>query len=310
MLCFLSWRRIFLAKIGKFTATRLEESLAVSHIVTVHYLKYSKDFAFTGEKHDFWEMVYVDKGEIGVLAETQGFDLREGEVIFHKPQEYHNIWAKNNYANVAVLAFVCKSPAMAFFENKIVAFSDEERGLLAKILATSKRCLKAPLDEIYQTGIEFIEDMDFASAQMIKNYLELLLISLIQNHADTSRQNRSSQSAKIQGENTIVESIKQILAEHIYGEIALSDILEKVCFSKSHLTRLFRAYAGESIMGFYMNLKIAEAQRLISERELSFSEIADKLKFGSIHYFSYLFKKKTRMTPSEYRRSVQARGVL
>lgn len=296
--------------ISIFTPTRLEVSIEISQIITIHYMRYSKDFAFTGEKHDFWEVVYVDKGEIGVLAESHGLDLHEGEAIFHKPGEYHNIWAKNQFANVAVLTFISPSPAMSFFENKILVFGDEERGLLAKILETGKSCFKGPLDVVYQTKLEFAENPPFACGQIIKNYIELLLISLVQSHTDFSRQSRASVSAKRQGESTIVESIQQILAENLYGGITFDDILKKVCFSKTYLTRLFRDYTGNSIMGYYIDLKIAEAQKLISERELSFSEIAYKLGFGSIHYFSFLFKKKTRMTPSEYRRSVQSRAVL
>lgn len=296
--------------IGIFTPTKLTVSIDISKIITIHYMKYSKDFAFSGEKHDFWEVVYVDKGEIGVLAESHGLDLHEGEAIFHKPNEYHNIWAKNQFANVAVLTFVSPSPAMSFFENKIIIFGEEERSLLAKILEAGRSCFKGPLDDVYQTKLVRAEDSPFACEQVIKNYIELLLISLIQNHTDFSRKSRASINAKRQGESTIVESIQQILAENLYGGISLDDILQKVCFSKSYLTRLFRDHTGNSIMGYYIDLKIGEAQRLISERELSFSEIADKLGFGSVHYFSYLFKKKTRMTPSEYRRSVQSRAVL
>lgn len=299
-----------LKKIGLFTPTDLTVSLDVSQIVTIHYLKYSKDFAFTGERHDFWEMVYVDKGETGVLAEGEGLDLREGEAIFHKPGEYHNIWAKNQFANVMILTFVCHSPDMAFFENKLAVINGHEREILASILSVAKLCLKEPLDNVHQTGMQLLETRPFACEQVIKNYVELLLISLIQNQTDTSRQDRASESAKRQGENTIVESVRQILAGNLYTEITLNDILGQVCFSKSYLTRLFRAHTGESIMEHYRNIKIEEARRLISERELSFSEIADKLSFSSIHYFSYMFKKKTNMTPSEYRRSVQSRAIL
>ncbi|MDR1664823.1 MAG: AraC family transcriptional regulator, partial [Clostridiales bacterium] len=267
--------------LGAFTPTELEVTIDVSQIITIHYIKYSRDFAFTGERHDFWEMVYVDKGETGALAEAQGFNLKEGEAIFHKPGEYHNIWAQNKYANVAILTFVCESPAVAFFENKLIAFNETEKELLARILSTAKRSFDGPLDEIHQKEIRFVEAPPFACRQVLKNYVELLLISLIQNRADTARQNRASDSAKRQGENTIVESVRQILSENLYNDISLNDIMEKVCFSKSYLTRLYRVYTGESIMEDYINMKISEAQRLISERVLSFSEIADRLNFGS-----------------------------
>jgi len=297
-------------KIGKFTTTELNISIDVSHIVTLHYFKYSKDFTFSGEKHDFWEIAYVDKGEIGVVAESQGFDLYQGEAIFHKPNEYHNIWAKNQFANVVILSFVSHSRAMSFFENKIITFNEKESDLLAKILAIGEVCFKDPLDDVHQTKLNLTKDSPFASQQTLKNYIELLLISLIQSNTDFLRRDRASDSTKRQGDSNIVEAIQQLLAENVYGTIYLQDVLQKTCFSKSYLTRLFREQTGYSIMEYYTNLKIGEAKKLISERELSFSEIAERLELGTIHYFSYLFKKKTNMTPSEYHKSVQSRAVL
>ena len=57
-------------------------------------------------------------------------------------------------------------------------------------------------------------------------------------------------------------------------------------------------------------LKVAEAKRLISEGKYRYTEIAEMLGFGSIHYFSRTFKLHTNMTPSGYEKSVKARALL
>jgi YesN/AraC family two-component response regulator len=199
---------------------------------------------------------------------------------------------------------------MSFFENKIMSLNEEQRGLLAKILEAGKACLRDPLDDVYQTKINLNEPLPFAGGQVIKNYIELLLISLIQCNEVVSTRSRATTSAKHGYENNIVDSIKRLLQDSVYESISIDYVLEKISFSKSYLTRLFRDYAGCSIMEYYISLKIAEAQKMISEGEFSFSQIAEMLGFGSIHYFSYMFKKKTHMTPSEYRKSVQSRAVL
>ena len=91
---------------------------AVSYFAgNIHNARYS----YTGEKHDFWELVYVDKGELEVAADYEGYKLKEGDIIFHKPNEFHNLWANGISApNVLVISFVCHSPMMSFFENKIM----------------------------------------------------------------------------------------------------------------------------------------------------------------------------------------------
>ena len=45
----------------EYQKTALNREITVNEIVTVHYFEYTKDFAFSGEMHDFWEMVYIDK---------------------------------------------------------------------------------------------------------------------------------------------------------------------------------------------------------------------------------------------------------
>ena len=63
-------------------------------------------------------------------------------------------------------------------------------------------------------------------------------------------------------------------------------------------------------MKYFNQIKVNEAKRLISEGKYSFTQIADILKFGSIHYFSRVFKQFTHMTPSGYEKSVKARSLL
>ena len=45
-----------------FQPTPLDEVLRIDAIYTLHYFEYTRDYLFTGERHDFWEMAYVDKG--------------------------------------------------------------------------------------------------------------------------------------------------------------------------------------------------------------------------------------------------------
>ncbi|MDR1209541.1 MAG: AraC family transcriptional regulator [Clostridiales bacterium] len=299
-------------KIGLFTSLKLASPISVSHIVTMHYFKYTKDFHFPGERHDFWELAYVDQGEVGVAAEKQGvMILRQGEVIFHKPDEYHEIWANNCYAHVIILSFVCDSPSMDFFEGKIISCGNHHKDILARIISAGEVYFRGPLDDdVYKKKMDIAPDCPFGSGQVIKNYLELLLILLIQADPDNSRANAASVYVPWQGENDVVRSVIRILTDNIYGSVSMDEILRRISFSKSYLTRLFRNNTGFTIMEYYSNMKIDEAKKLISENSLSLTEIAEKLGYYSIHYFSSQFKKKTRMTPSEYKKTVGVLAIL
>ena len=47
-----------------YEALPLKSALCVEAIVSVHYFEYSSNYYFEGEQHDFWEFLYVDKGEL------------------------------------------------------------------------------------------------------------------------------------------------------------------------------------------------------------------------------------------------------
>ena len=118
-----------------YEAIRLQRPLAVDDIVSVHYFEYSSNYYFEGERHDFWEFLYVDKGELDVRAGDVVQHLKKGQIIFHKPGEFHALSANGVVApNLVVVGFVCHGEAMRFFENRVLSVGDSGRALLARIV--------------------------------------------------------------------------------------------------------------------------------------------------------------------------------
>ena len=104
----------------KFIRYGFDKVFNVEKLITVFYMEFSKDFRFGGERHDFWEMVYIDKGEMICTADKREFVLKSGELVFHKPNEFHAIRSGENSApNLSIITFECKSRAMKHFEGKI-----------------------------------------------------------------------------------------------------------------------------------------------------------------------------------------------
>lgn len=114
----------------------------------VHYFEYSSRYVFEGERHPFWEFLYVDKGEVLVTAGKETRRLRRGDLIFHQPDEFHTVAADGVCApNLAVTSFVCASPSMSFFENKVLRVGEVERELLSRILREARGAFSTPLDD-------------------------------------------------------------------------------------------------------------------------------------------------------------------
>src|SRR5690554_2151329 len=128
-----------------YQRTRLTKVVEIEQMITMYYFEYGKDYAFHGELHDFWEFLYVDKGEIQVKAGSRDVQLKQGMIIFHKPNEFHSFYAHHGTApNLIVMTFDCGSEAMRYFENKILMLADEERNLLAKIVSEGVESFQFP----------------------------------------------------------------------------------------------------------------------------------------------------------------------
>lgn len=293
----------------KFTGYGFERIFNIDKIITLFYMELSKNFYYDGEQHDFWEMVYIDKGEMVCTADKNRFILKSGEMTFHKPNEFHNLSGNNTVApNVSIISFECKSRAMKYFEGKIFRLSAEEKTLLSNLFAEGLSCFRLvdESDPLLQR-MEKIEPSPFGSSQMTKNLLEIFLIKLCRNTDVVTKTMR--QSYVIDGVDVPyhIKEILDFLQENVYGRVTVGDVARHVGKSESTVKQQFALYHKSGIIKYYNSLKIKEARRLIREGKYNITQIADLLHFDNPQYFSKCFKAYTHMTPREYKASIVSR---
>lgn len=293
----------------EYIPVKKESVVRVDRLYTVHYFEYVKDYVFSGEKHDFWEIAYIDRGSAGIVAENRGYTLKQGDAVFHKPHEYHNIWPNGGFANSVIISFAASGKAMEYFKNKILHFDDEDKRLLASIISEAGSYFSEPLNIVELPRMTKRKDAPVGGEQMVRLYLEQLLIGLIRKGKLAKPHPVSQKNAEV-GKEKIVEAIKSYLSENIANPVTLDDVVGRVCFSKTFVKTLFREKTGMGIIRYLTELRIDAAKRLISENKYTFSEIAAMCGFSTIHYFSNSFKKETGMSPSEYSKTVKSKGIL
>ena len=290
----------------QFVSTFLKQEITIDELMTVHYFEYNSDFYFPGETHDFWEFLYVDKGQVDVTAGSTNYVLKKGDIIFHKPFEFHSLWANGVVApNLVVITFKCNSPAMHFFDGKILRVGDLERDLLGQVIEEATATFSSPLDDVDMKELVRSGKGAFASEQVIKILLELMLISLIRK-GGTGEERVSSSIREKSGQDTFTR-IVAYLNQNIHNKITLNDVCRENMCGCSFLQKVFREKTGGGVMEYFGKMKVDSAKQSIREGTKNFTEIANDLGYSSIHYFSRHFKKVTGMTPSEYSSSVKLR---
>lgn len=295
-----------------YRSIRLEDILTIHEVYSIHYFEYMCDFSFPGESHDFWEFLCVDKGEVNVFAGKKLHILKRGEIIFHKPNEFHNVKSNGLIApNLVVMSFACNSPVMTFFEEKILKVGEPERLLLAQIIQEAKQIFEGRLDNPYQEELIRSENPRFAGEQLIRLYLEQLLIQLIRRYMISATppstvSSTLTKSVKQKADGTLFSQIQEYMEKHIHESLTIENICKNNSVGRSQLQKLFRSKSGYGAIEFFSRMKIDLAKQMIREDQYNFTQIADRLGFSSIHYFSRQFKQITGMTPSEYASSIKA----
>lgn len=287
-----------------YTMTKLHEELTVKIIYTIHYYEYMSDFVFEGESHSFWEFLCVDKGEVEVTAGRKKLVLKPGDIIFHKPNEFHALAANGIIApNLVVISFDCPSPAMEFFHDKRFSIDEHERFLIAQIIAEARENFSNRLDNPYMEQLTRREEPPFGCEQMIKIHLEHLLLQLYRNYSIAHTKHHHT--SDVAESNRIFHSILTYLEHHIHSQLTVEKICKDNLIGNSQLKRLFKEKNNSGIMECFIHLKMEYAKQLIRSRQMNFTQIADDLGYSSVHYFSRQFKKETGMTPSEYTASIK-----
>ncbi len=101
----------------------------------------------------------------------------------------------------------------------------------------------------------------------------------------------------------LMERGKRMLDENIRIRQPLGDIAELVGLSPVALTRRFRRAYGMTPNEYLIGQRIAAAQRLLCETDMSLAEIAEVCGYENEYYFSANFKKKVGVPPGAYRKS-------
>lgn len=289
----------------KFEMISLREPFRIRRVCSIHYFEYTKDFGYQGESHDFWEFVYIDKGEAEVCAGDEWMKLGAGEIIFHKPNEFHTIKANGVVASNSVIAtFACESKYMKFFENKVLGVTDFERGLLSSIVSEAKSAFSNDLGVVRFEKLRRRADADFGAEQVIKLSLEMLLISLYRRDGRNAEQ--LSGSIKTNNEKETLSRVLDYIDKKVSEPLTFANILLYANTSATGLKNMFRKHIGIGVMAYVRKMKIERAKTLIREESYNMTQISEMLGYSEPDKFSRQFKAVSGMTPTEYARSVQA----
>jgi LacI family transcriptional regulator len=102
-------------------------------------------------------------------------------------------------------------------------------------------------------------------------------------------------------EDRQIAAVARFIRLHACEGADVSDVLRAVPMSRSTLDRRFIKIMGHSPKDEILHVRLNRAKLLLTETDLSQAMIAEKIGFEHAEYLSRIFKRRTGMTPSDFR---------
>ena len=278
----------------------------VDALYSLHYFSFRRGYAFPGEKHDFWELVYADIGGATIGNEGESFPLAPGQCFLHAPNAFHTICA--NLApecSLFVMAFASESQALRALCRGVHALNTEGKRLIRRILIEGDALCGPVLDISDLEALALSESAPPGSGQVIVLNLELLLIQLLRGECDGLKRAPVTDE---QGMQSLVEAAERLMRDHPDGSLHMEDVCRHVGVGPTTLKRLFRQCRETGVMERYQRLRLEEACRRLRTGRMNVSEVAYELGYSSLPAFSRQFKARLGIAPREYMRAVDDRA--
>lgn len=286
---------------------RIKEEISIEGFHFICYFEHGPNFFHLPEKHNFWEMLYVDYGAINSIADGVGCSLSAGQVVFHSPNESHcHIANQRDASNVVMVGFSCNSPIMSFFDKKVFTLSKASKKILSLFIVEAENSFgKFSRDYDNNAGLDFANASPGAS-QLMQCYLIEFLFSLIRSGGDEFHALRPTQDSRALVESSFLSTILQYIQLHVTDTPSLSALCEQFSISRTHLCNIFKEGFSKSPVNYWIEAKIRLAKKLLREGNMNITQISEYLGYSSIHHFTRMFKRATGLSPTAYKKSINA----
>lgn len=207
-----------------------DKYLHVDGIFTAFTITQDADFYYKGESHNFWEMVYVSEGQVGIMADSKIYYLGKGDIIFHKPNEFHRIWASNNTSpTYSVISFLLSGSGIKHFEMLTLKANEEQIKILDKLIHYMQS--NSP-NETEKDDFSGNIEPNFSCFVFLFDYLLCTMVK-----------NSKCLSETKDGNAVVFEKVIKYMNKNIERSIPISEFADVANVSISTLKRIFSQIA-------------------------------------------------------------------
>ena len=225
------------------------------------------------------------EGEAVATGDERVYYLKAGDLLFHKPMEFHRIASHNDTSPRFInLSFIASGGGMKAFENRVCTLDADYIARFCRIadnVATVER-LYTHHDPQYDAAVSL------AAAR-----LEHFLLQLSEEE-DSGKEPPSKDAA-------LYRRIVLTMNEHRDRALSIDQLADLCSMSTSNMKRVFHLFSDVAPAKYFLNLRLRRAMQLLDEGK-SVGAVAAALDFSDTAYFCTAFRREMGHTPSQYRK--------
>lgn len=281
----------------EYVTKRLNDTLSVTGIVNLHFFEFQKDFFTEDERHPFYELLFVNSGELYISSEDYSGILNKNEMIIHRRDTLHSLSCTSEGSpEVIIIGFECNSRRIDGFSRTPIRLGDANVKKLAEIVKEGRGVFMPPYNvPVYDMKKRRYQP--FGAEQTLRILLEYFLIHLVREYGHSDKPIEQHSTPLLIGE------IIAYVNENFLEKMTIDELAFLFKTNRATLCRDFKKNTGKTLVEFINHKKLELAKERIAHSSDTFTKIARELNFDSIHYFTRFFKKMTGMTPKEFRKN-------
>lgn len=128
--------------------------------------------------------------------------------------------------------------------------------------------------------------------------LQSLILELI--HTITRDSSQRIESRDSVNNHMMIEDSLKYIKEHLTEDLSLETVAKYVSLSPTYFHSTFKKAVGKTLRDYTEEQRIKKAIHILLTTNYSLTQIAYECGFSSQSYFSYVFKRKMKVTPREY----------
>lgn len=248
---------------------------------------------FAIEAQPDYILLLILRGSLQIAGPIEQSKAQNASILLINQGESFNI--KSADATVLVLNLSSAYVLDCAVRTRLVSKEAAKINFRQNIIERNER-----LSRMAQDLVEELNQEEAGQEIIISALVEQLTVYLLRHHANAQISNELELSRVGLVDRRIRRAV-EFMHSQLDRELSIEEIAAAAYLSPFHFSRLFKKLTGATPHAYLANLRIARAQTLLAETDLSITQIAARVGYSSSSHFTKSFRQATGLTPREFR---------